>query len=143
MKYLEIQPVELKVPMDFVGPLFREGVSAGFPSPAEDFMESRLDLNSHLIQHPAATYFVRVVGDSMVGAGIYPSDILIVDKAIEAKNGQVVIAQVNGDFLVKRLSKSKTSIVLVADNPAYPNIDVTNNPDFFVWGVVTNCIHKL
>ncbi len=124
-------------------PLFVEAVSAGFPSPAEDFMEAPLDLNEYVVKHPAATYFVRVAGMSMTGVGIYPGDILVVDKSLTAKNGNVVIAQVNGEFLVKKLIYTKGRTLLLAENPEYQPIDVTKNPDFSIWGVVTNCIHKL
>lgn len=126
-----------------VRPVFEASVSAGFPSPADDFMEAALDLNEHLIANPPATFFVRVAGDSMQDGGIYPGDILIVDKSLVARSGQVVIAQVNGDFLVKRLKQIAGRTLLVAENAKYEPLDVTNNPDFSVWGVVTNCIHRL
>src|SRR5690606_33750903 len=99
-----------------VRPVFEASVSAGFPSPADDFMEAALDLNEHLIANPPATFFVRVAGDSMQDGGIYPGDILIVDKSLVARSGQVVIAQVNGDFLVKRLKQIAGRTLLVAEN---------------------------
>lgn len=124
-------------------PLYSCPVSAGFPSPAEDYLEGKLDLNHYLVPHPAATFFVRVTGDSMLGAGIHPGDILIVDRSLEASDGKVVIAVVNGELLVKRLRLNEISIGLVAENPNYPPLLVTEMMDFEVWGVVTNVIHPL
>jgi DNA polymerase V len=118
-------------------------VSAGFPSPADDYIEGKLDLNKHLISHPAATFFVRATGDSMLGAGIHTNDLLIVDRALEAKDGRVIIAVVNGELLVKRLKMKCGRVFLVADNPDYPLVQITEDMDFQVWGVVTNVIHAL
>ncbi|MDA3834049.1 MAG: translesion error-prone DNA polymerase V autoproteolytic subunit [Spirochaetales bacterium] len=123
-------------------PLFSSGVSAGFPSPAEDYIEQRLDLNELLIQHPAATFFVRVNGDSMTGAGIQHNDILIVDRSIEATSGKIVIAIVGGEFTVKRLLKKGASCQLIAENPNYPAITITEDSDCEVWGVVTASINQ-
>ena len=92
---------------------------AGFPSPAEDFVEGPLDLNRYLIHHPAATFFVRVIGDSMIGVGIYPNDLLIVDRAVTAVSGSIVIAVVNGDLTIKRLHQQQGQVSLVPENPAY------------------------
>jgi len=105
-------------------------------------MEQKLDLNHHLIQHPAATFFVRVEGDSMKGAGIHQNDILIVDRSLEATNGKIVVAVINGEFTVKRIRFKDAQIVLEAENPAYPPISVDRSADFQVWGVVTYVIHK-
>jgi len=127
-------------------PFFTAPVKAGFPSPADDYMEEKLDLNEHLIQHPAATFFVRVEGDSMKGAGIHKGDILIVDRALEASNGKIVIAIINGEFTVKRIRKEgiqgQETVYLEAENPRYPPIQIDPNWDFQVWGVVTYVIHK-
>lgn len=117
-------------------------VKAGFPSPADDYLEQQLDLNEHLIQHPAATFFVRVDGDSMKGAGIHRGDILIVDRSLETTSGRIVIAVINGEFTVKRLRIENGSIQLEADNPQYPPIRIQNDWDFQVWGVVTYIIHQ-
>lgn len=122
--------------------LFSSKVEAGFPSPAEDFVEGQLDLNEHLIHHPAATFFVRVSGDSMIGVGIHHNDILVVDKSLEATSGSVVIATINGDFTVKTLERHGNKIQLVAANPNYPTIDVSPEMDFDIWGVVTSVIHQ-
>jgi DNA polymerase V len=124
-------------------PLYSCTISAGFPSPAEEFLEGKLDLNQHLIPHPLATYFVRVSGESMLGAGIHPGDLLIVDRSIEARDGKIIIAVVNGELLVKRLKIEGKQPYLVAENPDYPEIKITEAMNFQAWGVVTNVIHPL
>ena len=101
-------------------PLFSTRVPAGFPSPADDYIESRLDLNEFLIRHPSATFYMRVTGDSMTGAGIYPGDILIVDRAITPRHGNIIIAVLNGEMTVKRLIRQYGTTYLAAENPAYP-----------------------
>ncbi|MBX7065760.1 MAG: translesion error-prone DNA polymerase V autoproteolytic subunit [Parachlamydiales bacterium] len=123
-------------------PFFAVPVQAGFPSPAEDYLEQNLDLNEYLIQHPAATFFVRVDGDSMKGAGIHRGDILIVDRALEAANGKIVIAVVNGEFTVKRIRLAQDKIILEPENPQYMPLEIDKDADFRVWGVVTYVIHK-
>jgi DNA polymerase V len=123
-------------------PLFTSGVSAGFPSPAEDHIDQRLDLNNLLIQHPAATFFVRVSGESMKEAGINHGDILVVDRSLEATSGRIVIAIVNGELTVKRFIQDSVSCQLVAANPDYPPVAITDETDFRVWGVVTSVIHQ-
>jgi DNA polymerase V len=124
-------------------PLFEAGVPAGFPSPAGDYEENKLDLNRHLIKNPAATYFVRVSGDSMVGAGIHHEDLLVVDRSIEPKDKNVVIAALNGELTVKRIRIRKGKITLEAENKDYSAQEVNEGMDFEVWGVVTNVIHEL
>jgi DNA polymerase V len=124
-------------------PLYTCPVSAGFPSPAEDYLEGQLDLNQYLIKHPVATFFVRATGDSMIRAGIHTGDLLIVDRSLEARDGRVIIAVVNGELLVKRLRRSGECVYLVADNPDYPAMLITEAMDFQVWGVVTNVVHPL
>ncbi len=126
-----------------VRPLFLSDVSAGFPSPADDYIERNLDLNEHLIQNPAATFFVRVSGDSMIGAGINHGDILIVDRSLEPTTGKIIIAIVNGELTVKRLVKTADSCKLIAENTAYESIEVAEGSDFEVWGVVTFAIHQV
>ncbi|MBD2115209.1 MULTISPECIES: LexA family protein [Cyanophyceae] len=123
--------------------MFIVTVPAGFPSPAEDYVEGLLDLNRHLIPHPAATFFVRVSGDSMIGAGIHNGDLLIVDRAVSAIHNSVVIAVLNGDLTVKRLYRSGGILRLMSENPAYPPIEIHPDMDFEVWGVVTKVIHFL
>lgn len=124
-------------------PLFLASVSAGFPSPAEDYIEGRLDLNRHLIKHPAATFFVRVAGDSMIGAGIHPGDILVVDRALEPQDSNVVIAVIDGELTVKRISQRQGKLFLVPDNQAYEPLEIVEAMEFEVWGVVTSVIHNL
>jgi len=123
-------------------PLFTAGVSAGFPSPADDFIDRSLDLNEYLIKHPAATFFVRVEGSSMIGSGIHPGDILIVDKALEPYDGGIVIAVVNGEFTVKRFKRERGRCWLMPENPAYAPIEIAGDMQLEVWGVVTYVIHK-
>ncbi len=122
-------------------PLYANKISAGFPSPADDYIEMKLDLNSHLIRHPAATFFVRVSGDSMQNAGIHSGDLLIVDRSIEPGDGKIVIVALNGELTVKRLSKKHNQIKLLAENPAYPAITIVEQ-DLIIWGVVTYVIHE-
>lgn len=124
-------------------PLFLERVSAGFPSPADDYMEDRLDLNRYLVKHPAATFFVRASGDSMRGAGIRSGDILVVDRSLEPGNNSVVIAVINGELTVKRIMKSREKLFLIPENESYRPIEIRDGMDFEVWGVVTTVIHAL
>jgi DNA polymerase V len=123
--------------------LFTCPVNAGFPSPAADYIEEKLDLNVHLVKHPAATFFVRTNGDSMTGAGIFNGDILVVDRSLNPKNQNVVVAIVNGDFTVKKLCMSGGNVSLLPENQKYKPIEITDGTDFRIWGVVTYVIHKL
>jgi DNA polymerase V len=124
-------------------PFYSCPITAGFPSPAESFLEGTLDLNTHLIRHPVATFFVRVVGDSMIGAGIFPGDILIVDRSLEPQDKNVVIAVVDSELTVKRLRFFKERLVLAPDNDKYPMIEIHQHQSFEIWGVVTASIHTL
>jgi DNA polymerase V len=124
-------------------PLFAHRVPAGFPSPADDYIDQRLDLNDHLVNHPAATFFVRVQGHSMQGASINDGDLLIVDRAIDPVDGKVVIAAVNGELTVKRLMLRNGQAWLQPENPAYAPLEIIEGLDCVIWGVVTNVIHKL
>ena len=118
-------------------------IEAGFPSPADDYLEGTLDLNEHLIRRPAATFFLRVSGDSMTGAGIYPGDILIVDRSLPPTDGRIVIAVVDGgDLTVKRLSRRHGRIRLLPENSHYPPIEINAEQDLRVWGVVVHAIHS-
>ena len=116
-------------------PLFVARISAGFPSPAEDWIEGRLDLNRHLIRHPAATYYLRVIGDSM-SDDIREGDILVVDRAAEAEDGDIVVVRIFNDFTVKKLSLQDGKIWLLAANESYQPIEITEEMDFEVWGKV-------
>jgi DNA polymerase V len=118
-------------------------VEAGFPSPADDYMERSLDLNEHVIKHPSATYFVRASGDSMTGAGIFDGDLLIVDRSLEPSHGKVAIVEVDGQLTVKRLSKSKGRFMLLSENVNYPPIELQEENEVMAWGIVTHVLHSL
>ena len=122
-------------------PLYSSKVPAGFPSPADDHMEGKLDLNTHLVKHPTATFFVKASGDSMLGAGIHDGDILVVDRSLEPRKGKVVIAAVDGQLTVKRLQKKGSKTFLVPENKKFRSIELNENNDVKIWGVVTNVIH--
>jgi DNA polymerase V len=121
-------------------PLFVSSVSAGFPSPAESYIEGHLDLNRYLIKHPVATFYVRVSGDSMAGAGIQPGSILVVDRAVEADDGDIVIARIGDELCVKRLRVQRGRIWLMPENDKYQPIEVIESMDFEVWGRVMHAI---
>lgn len=123
--------------------LYATRVAAGMPSPTEDYTEGLLDLNKHLMRDPETTFFVRVSGDSMIDAGIHPEDLLVVDRGLRPSNGKVVIAVINGELTVKRLFKERNKLYLMPENPNYPAIEITEEMDFMIWGVVTNVIHEL
>ncbi|WED43533.1 LexA family protein [Legionella cardiaca] len=123
-------------------PLYSSKVRAGFPSPADDYIESYLDLNAYLIKHPASTFFLIAAGDSMIGAGIQSGDMLIVDKNIEPTHGKIVIAALDGELTVKRLSKTANRVQLLPANESYQPIDITDSQDLVIWGVVTYVIHQ-
>ena len=124
-------------------PLLLSKVPAGFPSAADDYLDGKFDLNEHLIKHKAATFFVRVTGDSMLGAGIHDGDLLIVDKALEAHDKSVVVAVVNGEFTVKRIKREHGCVWLMPENKNYQPMEMLEGSELEVWGVVTNVIHKL
>jgi len=124
-------------------PLFCTRISAGFPSPADDYIENSIDLNELLIKHPAATFFVRVAGDSMTGAGINSGDTLIVDRSVTALYGSIIVAVLNGEFTVKRLVRRGNITLLFPENPAYKPIEITTGSEFEVWGVVMHVIHTV
>jgi DNA polymerase V len=123
--------------------LFMAKIPAGFPSPAADYEEQKLDLNKHLIKNPAATYLVRVMGDSMTGAGIHNGDILVVDRSIEPKDKKVVIANFNGELTVKRIRIRRGKISLEPENENYKPQEINEDMEFEIWGVVTNVIHSV
>jgi DNA polymerase V len=124
-------------------PLFEATVTAGFPSPAADYEEDKLDLNKHLIKNPAATFFVRVTGDSMTGAGIHSGDLLVVDRSLEPRDKNVVIAAINGELTVKRIRIRNKKITLEPENENYASQEIAEDTEFQVWGVVTCVIHQL
>jgi len=124
-------------------PLFLANVPAGFPSPADDYIDRKLDLNEYLIRHPAATFFVRVEGESMTGAGIHSGDVLIVDRALEPADKKIVIASVNGDLTVKRIRQHKGKFYLAPENPDFEPIEINQEEGITIWGVVTYVLHPL
>tara|TARA_B100001996_G_scaffold163814_1_gene124922 strand:- start:1077 stop:1580 length:504 start_codon:yes stop_codon:yes gene_type:complete len=124
-------------------PLYSCKISAGFPSPADDHLEKKLDLNSHLIKHPAATFFVRVNGDSMINAGINDNDILIVDRSLKPSHGKIVIAVVDGQMTVKRLHKRSGKLILMPENNHFKPIEITESMTVEIWGVVVTSIHSV
>lgn len=123
-------------------PLYLSPIRAGFPSPAEDYVERPLDLHEHLVKDKAATFFLRADGDSMRDAGILDGDLLVVDRAQEAAHGSIVIAALDGEFTVKRLLRRDGRVILAPANPDYPEIDITDREYVHLWGVVTYAIHK-
>ena len=124
-------------------PLYLSKIRAGFPSPADDYIDRKLDLNEYIVKHPASTFFVKVKGDSMVNAGILSGCILVVDRSLEATNNKIVVAVLDGEFVVKRMKKSRGKVVLFSENPDYQPIEITPDREFSLWGVVTYVIHAL
>ena len=122
-------------------PLYSTKVQAGFASPADDFIEEYLNLNELLVKHEQATYFVRVAGRSMIDANIYPDDILIVDRSLEATHNKIILAVIDGDVTVKRLYNRNGKVILKAENPDYKDIHI--NGELNIWGVVTSIIHQV
>ena len=117
-------------------------VSAGFPSPADDYLDLPIDLNEYLVENSAATFYIRVSGNSMQDEGIDDGDLLVVDRSKTPKNNDIVIGVLNGEFTVKKIQKTKTKLFMVAANKEYKKIEITEEMDFSVWGVVTYVIHK-
>ena len=123
-------------------PLAGSPVSAGFPSPAEDYIEMALDLNKELIKHPEATFYARVKGHSMIDAGIADGDLLVIDKALEQKDGGIAVCFIDGEFTLKRLALKEDGIYLMPANAEYKSIKVTEDNDFLIWGILSYVIHK-
>ncbi|WP_366185384.1 translesion error-prone DNA polymerase V autoproteolytic subunit [Flavobacterium ovatum] len=124
-------------------PFISEGVSAGFPSPAADFMENNIDLNKELSENPLATFYIKVRGNSMIDAGINDQDVLIVDRSLQPKDNAIAICFVDGEFTVKRLKVEKDCLYLLPENPEYSPIKVTEENQFILWGIVTYVIKKV
>ncbi len=139
LKVTEIYKLDQSTKLEL--PFFTTRISAGFPSPADDNIDQKLDLNS-LIKHPSDTFLVKVEGDSMINASIQDGDILVVDKAIEPLNNKIVVANINGELTVKRLKIVGTKVYLLAENPNYKSIEINTILDFTIRGVVTFVIHK-
>ena len=122
---------------------FDTGISAGFPSPAEDFKEQRLSLDKELIKNKEATFFARVSGQSMIGAGLDDNDLLVIDRSLEPENNKIAVCFLDGEFTVKRLKVSKGDVWLQPENPNYSPIKITEENNFIIWGIVTNVIKKV
>jgi DNA polymerase V len=133
-------PIERSQPVHV--PLFSHTVPAGFPSPADDYIQGRLSLDEHLIAHKEATFFVRAKGSSMVGAGIFDGDLLVVDKSLKPQSGDIVIAVMDGDLTVKRLIRQGETVILRPENPRFKDIELKDGQELQVWGVVTSTVKK-
>jgi len=123
-------------------PMYGDSVSAGFPSPAEDYLDLDLNLHDYLVQNPSATFCVRANGDSMIDANIKSGDVMVVDRALDPTNNSIVLAVLDGEFTVKRIKKSSDELYLMPANEKYKAVKVTSDIDFQIWGVVTFIIHK-
>ena len=124
-------------------PFVKEGVSAGFPSPAADFMETSIDLNKELTDNPLATFYIKVKGNSMIDAGINDNDVLVVDRSLEPQNNKIAICFIDGEFTVKRILVEQDCLYLMPENPSYSPIKVTEENQLIIWGMVTYVIKKL
>lgn len=124
-------------------PLYLSPVQAGWPSPAEDYVDEQINLHEIAVRNPAATFFVRASGDSMLGVGIHDGDLLVVDRSLEAAHNRIVIAALDGELLVKRIVRRGGKTYLAPANPEYPEIDITNREYVHIWGVVSYVLHKL
>lgn len=139
-KALEIFRAEVNTELSL--PIADEGIKAGFPSPAQDFMDLAIDLNKELVRHPASTFYGRVRGDSMQDAGVYDGDILIIDKSLEPRNGDMAVCFVDGEFTIKYIKIEKDIVWLIPANDCYSPIKITEDNDFLIWGIVTYSIKK-
>ncbi len=123
--------------------LIEQGISAGFPSPADDFKEIRISLDKELVKNSESTFYARVSGDSMIEAGIDDGDLLLIDRSLNAENGKIAICLIDGEFTVKRIKKQKNSIYLMPENKNYKPMKLNQENDLFIWGIVTYVIKKL
>ena len=123
--------------------LIEEGISAGFPSPADDFKEVRISLDKELVQNSESTFYARVSGDSMIGAGLDDGDLLIIDRSKDPENGKIAVCFIDGDFTVKRIKKEKNKLYLIPENKKYQTIEVNEENELIVWGVVEYVIKKV
>jgi len=140
-----ISPIPLALaahPAPLAIPLFAQKIPAGFPSPASDYMEEGLDLNTHLVKNKASSFYVEVEGDSMINVGIYPGDKVLVDKSLEPKHGHIVVAVIHNEFTLKRLYRRRGVLELRPENPAYQPIRFKDAEELQIWGVVTAVVRK-
>ncbi len=124
-------------------PFVEQGISAGFPSPADDFLDLSIDLNKEFVKHPSTTFYGRVRGDSMIDAGLNDGDLLIIDKSLTPENGKIAVCFIDGEFTVKRIKVSNNTIFLIAENQKYKPIEVNEDQEFLIWGIVTTVIKKV
>ncbi|GAB2648438.1 translesion error-prone DNA polymerase V autoproteolytic subunit [Emticicia sediminis] len=141
-KQLELYSADISSELSL--PYMSAGVSAGFPSPAEDFLEETIDLNKEVIKNPSATFYAKVKGVSMIDAGIYPEDILVIDKSLNVEDEDIVVSYIDGEFVLKRIKvdKSTGKVFLLPENHHYQPIEITEENHFLVWGVVTYIFKK-
>lgn len=141
-----IKPLEFFIPSidgKLELPFSETGISAGFPSPAMDFMETKVDINTILVKNPKTTFYARVSGNSMINAGIADQDILVIDKSITPADNHVAVCFIDGDFTVKRIKLKKEGLFLIPENENYSPIQVTAEQQFLIWGIVTYVVKKL
>lgn len=124
-------------------PFVENGISAGFPSPADDFLDISIDLNKEFVKNPSTTFYGRVKGDSMINAGLSSGDLLIIDKSLEPIDNKIAVCFIDGEFTVKRIKIEKDIVWLVAENENYKPIKVTSDNDFLIWGIVTTVIKSV
>lgn len=139
-KHIEIHKIDItsSLPLQYAD----EGIKAGFPSPAQDYLEQAIDLNKEIVKHPASTFYGRVVGNSMSEEGIEEGDILVIDKSLDLIDGDLAVCYIDGEFTVKRVKLETDAAWLVPSNSEYPPIKVTKENDFMIWGIVTYTIKK-
>ena len=123
--------------------IIEQGISAGFPSPADDFKETRISLDRELVKNEEATFYARVSGDSMIGAGLEDGDLIVVDRSLQPENGKIAICLVDGDFTVKRIKKEKNKLYLIAENRKYKPIELGEENELIIWGIVEYVIKKI
>ena len=123
--------------------LYASSPAAGFPAPGDDLVEARLNVHDLLVKHPESTFFVRVEGDSMEGAGIFSGDVLVVDRSVEPTNGAIVVAAVQGGLVVKRLKREREGLFLMSEQTGYAPIAISEQDDCFIWGVVVGSVRQL
>ena len=138
-----IEVFQVNVESNLTIPFVDVGISAGFPSPALDYIDQSIDFNKHLIKHPSATFCGRVKGDSLRNAGIDDGDLLIIDRSLEPRDGKIAVCYIDGQFTAKRIKIQKNEIWLMPENDKYPPIKVTPENDFIIWGIVTHVIKYL
>ncbi|MDX1774012.1 translesion error-prone DNA polymerase V autoproteolytic subunit [Oceanihabitans sediminis] len=138
---IQLYGADLSTPIKL--PFVASGISAGFPSPADDFLDLNIDLNKHLIKNPSTTFYGRVRGDSMIDAGIHDGDLLIIDKSLNPTNNKIAVCFIDGEFTVKRIKVEKECVWLIAENKNYKPIKVTEDNEFIIWGIVINVIKYL